>query len=84
MHDSMRTTISLDKDVEAAVDRLRREEGLGLSAAVNRLVRQGLTGPGREGSRRTRFVQRTAKLGLRVDVSSVADALEQLDGPAAR
>ena len=76
----MRTTLSLDDDVAAAVQRLREERNLGLSEAVNELVRAGLAVP----PRRKAFRQRTAQLGLRVDVSNVADALEHLDGPEAR
>jgi hypothetical protein len=76
----MRTTLSLDDDVAAAVQRLREERNLGLSEAVNELVRAGLAAP----PRRKVFQQRTANLGLRIDVSSVADALEHLDGPEAR
>jgi Arc/MetJ family transcription regulator len=78
--ESMRTTLSLDDDVAAAVQRLREERHIGLSAAVNELIRAGLAAP----ARRTTFRQRTVNLGLRVDVSSVADALEHLDGPEAR
>lgn len=73
----MRTTIRLDDDVAAAAQRLSREEHIGLGEAVNRLARAGLR-LGR--SRRGPFRQRTADLGLRVDVSNVADALELLDG----
>jgi Arc/MetJ family transcription regulator len=76
----MRTTLSLDDDVAAAVQRLREERNLGLSEAVNELVRAGLAAP----PRRKVFRQRTANLGLRIDVSSVADAMEYLDGPEAR
>lgn len=76
----MRTTISLDDDVAAAVQRLREERHIGLSVAVNELIRAGIAAP----ARRTAFRQRTADLGLRVDVSSVTDALERLDGPEAR
>jgi Arc/MetJ family transcription regulator len=76
----MRTTLSLDDDVAAAVQRLREERHIGLSDAVNELVRAGLGDPGRD----TTFRQRTTSLGLRIDVSSVADALERLDGPEAR
>jgi Ribbon-helix-helix protein, copG family len=76
----MRTTLSLDDDVAAAVQRLREERHIGLSDAVNALIRAGLAAP----ARRTTFRQRTADLGLRIDVSSVADALERLDGPGAR
>ena len=76
----MRTTLSLDDDVAAAVQRLREERHVGLSEAVNELIRVGLAAP----ARRTAFRQRSANLGLRVDVSNVADALEHLDGPEAR
>lgn len=76
----MRTTLSLDDDVAAAVQRLREERQIGLSDAVNQLIRAGLSAP----ARRTAFRQRTADLGVRIDVSSVAEALEYLDGPGAR
>jgi Arc/MetJ family transcription regulator len=76
----MRTTLSLDDDVAAAVQQLREERNLGLSEAVNELVRAGLA----VRPRRKAFRQRTANLGLRIDVSSVADALEHLDGAEAR
>ena len=70
----MRTTVTLDDDVAAAIDRLRRERSLGLSEAVNALVRAGLT------VRRdpSPFRQRTASLGVTVDVTNVGEALEQL------
>ena len=64
----------------AAVQRLREERHIGLSDAVNELIRAGLAAP----ARRKSFRQRTANLGLRFDVSSVTDALERLDGPEAR
>lgn len=76
----MRTTVTLADDVAAAVEKRRRETGVGLSEAVNDLVRAGLTGP-RE---RTPFRQKTHDLGAGVDVSNVADAIETLDGPATR
>jgi len=76
----MRTTIDLDDDVAAAVRRLRESGGLGLSAAVNQLARAGLRDkPGRQP-----FRQRTVDIGVTIDVSDVADALETLDGPIAR
>lgn len=76
----MRTTVEFDPDTAAAIDELRRAEGLGVSEAVNRLIRRGLL-PRRPGAG---FVQRTASIGLRVDVSNVADALESLEGPESR
>jgi Arc/MetJ family transcription regulator len=76
----MRTTITLDDDVAAAVGQLRRERGLGVSAAVNELARQGL----QRKTTRTRFVQETAPMGARIDVTNVAEVLELLEGPSAR
>lgn len=76
----MRTTITLDDDVAAALERLRRERGLGISDAVNELVRAGL----RVKRPRRTFRQRSSSLGLRIDVSNVAEALETLEGPARR
>lgn len=76
----MRTTVKLDDDVAAAVQRLRAERGLGVSEAVNRLARAGLTVK----PARSAFRQRSAPLHLMVDVTNVAEALELLDGPAGR
>lgn len=76
----MRTTVNLDDDVAAAVQRLRQERGIGVSEAVNRLARVGLTVK----PTRSRFRQRSARLRLSVDVSNIAETLELLDGPAGR
>lgn len=76
----MRTTITLADDVLAAVERLRRERSMGVSEAVNELIRAGLAA----GRRRQRFRQRTHRLGVRLDVTNVAEAIETLDGPSAR
>lgn len=76
----MRTTIELDADTYKAVERLRREEGKGVSEAVNELIRRGLLSE----STRPRFVPKTRSLGIKIDVSNVADALDYLEGPSAR
>lgn len=78
--EDMRTTVRFDDDVTAAIRGLRRERHIGLSEAVNELIRAGL----RSTPERGRFRQRTQALGLRVEVSNVAEALEQLEGPTAR
>ena len=78
---SVRTTVNLADDVAAAVEQLRRERSLGLSEAINELARSGLT---RQAEQHPHFVQRTHKLGLTVDVTDVAEALEQIEGPAWR
>ncbi len=76
----MRTTVSLDDDVAAAVEEIRRARHVGMSEAVNELVRAGMAAP----RRRRAFRQRSSELGIRIDVSNVADALDVLDGPGTR
>jgi metal-responsive CopG/Arc/MetJ family transcriptional regulator len=76
----MRTTVTLDDDVAAAIDGLRRKRRIGLSEAVNELVRAGL----RERSAPLPFRQRSQLLGLRIDATNVAEALDLLEGPDAR
>lgn len=73
----MRTTVNLERDVAAAVERVRRETGVGLSEALNQLVRAGLA----QRPERPRFRQRTAHMGpFLVDVSNTGEALEQAEG----
>jgi hypothetical protein len=76
----MRTTLTLADDVAAAVEKVRRERSIGLSEAVNDLVRAGLLQARQERA----FEQRTHDLGNGIDYSNVADAIETLDGPTAR
>ena len=76
----MRTTVEFDDDTAAAVQRLRASENRGVSEAVNELIRRGMmahrpTAP---------FSPLTHSLGIKIDVSNVADALDYLEGPAAR
>lgn len=76
----MRTTVEFDADTATAVEELRRERGVGVSRAVNELIRRGML-PRRDPGP---FQQRTRRLGLKVDVSNVAAALEDLEGPEGR
>lgn len=71
----MRTTFTLEPDVAAEVERLRQQEGIGLSEAVNRLIRAGLAR--REPPRR--YEHRTADLGIKIDVTDIGDVLDLLD-----
>jgi hypothetical protein len=50
----MRTTITLEPDVDAAVRRLMRERGFSFKQAVNEAIRAGLPGRSRKGAFRTR------------------------------
>jgi hypothetical protein len=72
----VRTTVTLDDDVAAAVERLRRQQGMGLSEAVNRLARGGLIV---QATQRAPFRQRTVDLGLTVDVDDIGAVLDVLD-----
>ncbi len=76
----MRTTLTLAEDVAAAVEHLRRERSIGMSEAVNELVRAGLA----RQEPAAAFRQKTHDLGRGVDFSNVAEAIETLDGPATR
>ncbi|MCL2483014.1 MAG: ribbon-helix-helix domain-containing protein [Propionibacteriaceae bacterium] len=73
----MRTTVRLDPDIKAEVERLQQAHHISLSDAINSLARNGLE---RRPDPPATFVQRTVDLGLRVDVSNVAEALDLLDG----
>jgi hypothetical protein len=79
---SMRTTVTLDADVAAAVERMRREKSIGVSEAINALIRAGLVAKPRPG--RTRYTHRSQDLGIRIDVTNVAEALELLEGLGSR
>lgn len=72
----MRTTLKLDDDVAAAVEDLRRAEGIGMSEAVNRLVRKGLIS--REASAPYRHTP--SDMGpFKVDISDIGAVIELLD-----
>ncbi|MGH3561650.1 MAG: CopG family transcriptional regulator [Mycobacterium sp.] len=77
----MRTTVNLADDVARAVERLRRERTIGLSDAINELIRAGLA----KREVRTRFRQKTHDMGRAIiDYSNIWEAIESADGPASR
>ena len=71
----MRTTVTLADDVAAAVQGLRREEGIGMSEAVNRLVRDGLVRPAETPA----YVHESFDMGMKIDVTNVGEVLGMLD-----
>lgn len=80
MHGTMRTTITLDPDLEARLRRLAAERGSSFSATVNSVVRAGLEA-GRESGSSTPYEERTVSLGVQPGVNltkalQVASALE--------
>ena len=75
----MRTTLNLADDVAAAVEQLRRERSLGMSEAVNELVRAGLA---KQDEPPEPFRQVSHDLGRGIDFDNIADTIETLDGPS--
>lgn len=71
----MRTTIALDPDVEAEVERMRRQEGLGLSEAVNALARRGLVPTAREAP----FEFNPPPLRGLIDLTNISEVLEMIE-----
>jgi hypothetical protein len=71
----MRTTVNLDADIEAEVARLQREQGLGLSEAINTLARRGTSRPKVD----VVYAPVTFDMGLMIDVADTQRALELLD-----
>ncbi len=72
----MRTTITVADDVFAEMERMRREEGLGPSEALNTLARRGMQARGRM---EVDYVHPTRDLGVLVDVANIGEVLELLD-----
>ncbi len=62
-------------DVAAEIEQLRRREGIGISEAVNRLIRQGLVST----PHRAAYVNSPVDLGLMIDVTNIGDVLDLLD-----
>lgn len=72
----MRTTVTLEPDVESLLARVMKERGISLKTALNEAVRKALSGetPGR-------FQQRSFRMGQSAEVRwdkalALADALE--------
>jgi len=73
----MRTTLTLDDDVAAALEELRKTRKIGLKALVNELLRAGLNQARARTAGRERFRTRSVDLGrLRIgSVDNVSEAL---------
>lgn len=81
----MRTTLTLDDDVQARLEREARREGKSFKEVVNYYLRLGLTARQAYEPRR-KFTVRARPMGLRegLSVASVASLLEELEGPSHR
>lgn len=72
----VRMTITLEDDVAAEIERLRRVRRLSPSEAINELARRGMA---RRPEKAAPSVPQTAPLGLRMDVSDIGAMLDILD-----
>ncbi len=82
----MRTTLTLDDDVAALLERVRAERGSGLKDVVNEALRLGLRGLTARPRRRTAYRTPTVSLGrcLVGSLDDVSEALALAEGEAFR
>ena len=80
----MRTTLTLDEDVAAALERLRKSRNASLKDLVNQALRQGLQRMAVPSARPEPFQTRAVTLGrCRLgSIDNIADALAAIEGEA--
>jgi len=78
----MRTTLTIDDDVAAALERLRRSEDKSLKEVINQTLRRGLEQPNVPPKKRKPILTRPVSLGrcLIGDIVSVSEALAIAEG----
>jgi hypothetical protein len=86
MLDAMRTTLTLDEDIAAAVRRLMDAEGRSFKDVVNELIRLGLSERTVEPADRPAFRTKAVSLGrcLVPDLDNTAEVLALVEGDAFR
>jgi hypothetical protein len=75
----MRTTVTLDPDVEALIRRVMKRRGLSFKAALNQAIRDGLANPAPKAGRP--YAMKTFRMGYRPEAAldralSLAAAIE--------
>lgn len=82
----MRTTLTLDDDVAAALERLRKARKLSLKRAVNETLRRGLAQANAPRPERARARTRVVSLGrcLVGNVDNVSEVLARAEGESFR
>jgi hypothetical protein len=80
----MRTTLTLDDDVAAVLERLRKSRDASLKELVNEALRRGLKDMSSRPKRREHFRTRSVALGqLRIaGLDNIAEALAIAEGEA--
>jgi Ribbon-helix-helix protein, copG family len=78
----MRTTLTLDDDVAATLERLRRNRGIGLKQLINDALRRGLKEMSRRAGTREPVRTQAVALGrLRISsIDNIAEALAIVEG----
>ena len=78
----MRTTLTIDDDVAALLERLRKERNASLKDLVNDALRRGLTDMTARAKRREPFRTRSVDLGRPrlADIDNIAEALVIAEG----
>ncbi len=81
----MRTTLTIEDDVAALLEREVRRTGKPLKQVVNRLLRSGLQQTAASGGPKP-FVVNSKKIGLPRDWTSgsISELIEMLEGPLSR
>ncbi len=82
----MRTTVTLESDVEKELLRFQQEKGLSFKNAVNHVLRAGLKANSKKPEPRPLFETKTANLGrcLLGSIDDVAGVLALAEGEALR
>ncbi|MEA2937503.1 MAG: hypothetical protein QOC56_1007 [Alphaproteobacteria bacterium] len=82
----MRTTLTIDDDVAAALERLRKSRDASLKEVVNDILRRGLRDIYQPPKRRKPFRTRTANLGGSKigSLDNIAEVLAVLEGETHR
>lgn len=80
----MRTTLTIDDDVAAALERLRRGRDVSLKDVINEALRRGLKDMGSRPKRREPFRTRSVDVGeVRMpNIDNVGEVLAILEGEA--
>ena len=80
----MRTTLTLDDDVTAALEQLRKSRNASLKDLINEALRRGLKDMSSRTKRRERFRTRAVALGqLRIaGLHNIGEALAIVEGEA--
>jgi ribbon-helix-helix CopG family protein len=77
----MRTTLTLDEDVAAQLERLRRERDMSFKEAVNDTLRQGLRAAQMPAKARRPFRMKTFDGGKQlIPLDNIGEALAILEG----